>query len=163
MKSTALVVIGVAGAAALALSVATGAWASGASTPSPTTIYQAYTATTVTVDGTSSDPTTVLTSQVMPVGKYHVEVALGVTVAEESDVTCTLGSGGSADMIVSNTGQQGNSGTVGLGGDGNIVINGTVTVTQANDSLSVSCYGAGSVENGSLTAQPVDKIKLTQG
>ena len=161
MKSTALVVVGVAGAIALALSIATGAWASSVASPSPTTIYQTYLGTEVI-----NSPMTLLATP-LPVGEYHVEVAAAFQI-DPSYVTCNLQTMASTDTIIANTGGATVYGSeTGEAVTSSLAINGTVSITQSHDRVDVVCSFSGSGETStagaSLTAQPVDRIKLTKG
>jgi hypothetical protein len=166
MRSKAYVVIGIAGAIALAMSLTTGAWASNAATPSPTTIYQTYLASGDTTIGTS--PTRILTSQVLPVGEYHVEAAMSVKIDGSVDVFCNYQTASALNTITANQGQAGDGADMANIGYGTAVINGTIQITQSNDKVFITCYVDKSlsdsvVTQASLTAQPVTKIKLHQG
>ena len=88
MKSTALIVVGVAGAVALALSVATGAWASGnTTTPSTSKVYQTYLGSEFLP---YPPPETILPTP-LPIGDYIVQVTIGIAPTDgTTDVSCNL-------------------------------------------------------------------------
>jgi hypothetical protein len=164
MKSTALVVVGVAGAVALALSVATGAWASGtAATPSMSKVYQTYLGSELLP---YPSPDTILATP-LPVGDYLVQVAIGIAPTDgTTDVSCNLQTTASTDIVIANPGGAQDANSPGPTAGATVGIDGTVVITQAHDQVEVVCSYTGedpTFAGASLTAQPVGKIKLTQG
>lgn len=165
MKSTALVVVGVAGAVALAMSVATGAWASSTTATSPSTskVYQTY----IGSELLPYPPPVAILATPLPVGDYLVQVAIGIAPADgEEDVSCNLQTTANTDTVTANTGgaQDGNIPEQTAGAT--VAIIGTVVITHAHDQVKVVCNYTGvdpTVAGASLTAEPVGKIKLTRG
>jgi hypothetical protein len=161
MKRMVYVAVGVAGAVALAVSVTTGACASAPAAPSPTTIYEQTQSGSLFI-GASNDPTTILDIS-LPVGSWHVEVVSVVSNDQDYGgvAMCNLKTTASTDTINANQGVAGPTSDNLDTAD----INGTVTVTQSSDHVSVSCYASEySMDtlyaiSSSLTAQPVSKVK----
>jgi hypothetical protein len=105
----------------------------------------------------------------LPVGEYVVQVAIGLAPTDGTvDVSCNLQTTAKSDTVTANTGgaQDTNYPDQPEPAGATVVIDGTVVVTQAHDQVEVTCSYSGvrpTLANGSLTAEPVDKIKLTPG
>ena len=155
------------GAAAAALVAATAVGTHVSASAAGPQLYQRLLNGATIVLGSQSQPTTVLTTGVLPIGQYHVETVVGAVIGQAVNVVCGLGSTGSNDTTIGNFGVAGNgSSTSGTGPNGiygSAVMNHTVKINQSGDRLVVVCNagaaGTGTYVSGvSLTAQPLGSV-----
>jgi hypothetical protein len=120
--------------------------------------------------GPQSNPTTIVTSPVLPAGTYLVNYQVGVNMEPADNVVCAAGAPAGGPGINGNYGSAGNGATnSGFGGGAGVYgsPNGVGTVTLKTASvLQVVCNdnnGGGTyVASASIVAQPIGTLTLYQ-
>jgi hypothetical protein len=160
--------------AALALGAVT-LQASASASPAPAaangTAYQANLpcCTTITL-GSISSPTTVLTSTVIPEGKYTVVGDVGVVMGPAASAggqegsVCVVGTTKAGDTIVGSGGTTGNgateSGSGASGTYGNAVEDVTVVISHTSDKLRITCNSTSGTQGTYVDAATLVATKV---